>query len=327
MSDVITLTLAHSADADDVFMWWPVTGMLDPANPERLLAPPAIDTGRFRFRGVPEDIAVLNRRAREVGDLDITAISFAHWPAVSGRYAPTSFGSSFGDDWGPKLVRRVGWRDDLFASRPTGETLAKAIAEAKPVVAIPGRETTAYLAFRGLFKTADVPVVVTSFDRIMDTVANGTDGVNMGLLIHEAQFTFAGMGLAEVADMGVAWKAATGLPLPLGANAVRLDLDARFGAGSLQRVVDLLDASVRFALEHRSRSLEYARLFSPLKDDWSLDRYIQTYVSRWTVDCGEAGERAIRLLLQRGAEAGLIGRLGHAPLLRPSPQSEESSGQ
>ncbi|MCA3005206.1 MAG: hypothetical protein LW650_05420 [Planctomycetaceae bacterium] len=319
MSDAITLTLAHSADADDVFMWWPVTGMLDPANPQRLLAPPAIDTGRFSFRGIPEDIAVLNRRAREVGDLDITAISFAHWPAVAERYAPTSFGSSFGDDWGPKLVRRAGWRDDLFASRPTGETLASAIAQARPVVAIPGRETTAYLAFRGLFRAAEAPVVVTSFDRIMETVASGVDGVNMGLLIHEAQFTFAGMGLAEVADMGVTWKAATGLPLPLGANVVRRDLDARFGPGGLQQVVDLLDASVQHALKHRSRSLDYARLFSPLKDDLSLSRYIDTYVSRWTVDCGEAGERAIRLLLQRGAEAGLIAPLGEAKMLRPSP--------
>ena len=311
----ITLTLAHSADADDVFMWWPLTGKVDPARPDVVLSPPALDTHGIVFTSVPEDIQKLNKRAISVGDFDITAVSFATLPHIWSRYAPTACGSSFGDDWGPKLVVRSATMGDLC-----GVAGANAIAASKPPdladahgvrlipgdrIAIPGRNTTAWIILSTLLpQVADLKVIELPFDKIVDSVAAGE--AEYGLLIHESQLTFQHSGLTALLDLGLAFKRLHGLPLPLGSNAVRRDLDARFGPGTLQTVVNLLDESVRYALAHRAESLAYAKTFSPLKDDATLDRYITLYVNKYTVDARPDGARAAELMLRTAATLGLL---------------------
>jgi len=315
----ITLTLAHSADADDVFMWWPLTGKVDPARPDVVLSPPALDTYGITFTSVPEDIQKLNKRAITVGDLDITAVSFATLPHIWGRYVPTACGSSFGDDWGPKLVIR---RPTVAAAGAVAKASAGVSTTAVSVIidladahgvqlvpgariAIPGRNTTAWIILSTLLpQVAGLTVMELPFDKIVDAVAAGD--ADYGLLIHESQLTFQHSGLAALLDLGLAFKRLHGLPLPLGSNAVRRDLDARFGPGTLQAVVNLLDASVRYALAHRAESLAYAKTFSPLKDDATLDRYITLYVNKYTVDARPDGARAAELMLRTGATLGLL---------------------
>ncbi len=313
----ITLTLAHSADADDVFMWWPLTGKVDPARPDVVLSPPALDTHGITFTSVPEDIQKLNKRAIAVGDLDITAVSFATLPHIWSRYAPTACGSSFGDDWGPKLVVRRETVVDTAAKAASGLSLSAGpaavdLADAHAVqlvpgarIAIPGRNTTAWIILSTLLpQVSGLTVIELPFDKIVDAVAAGE--AEYGLLIHESQLTFQHSGLAALLDLGLAFKRLHGLPLPLGSNAVRRDLDARFGPGTLQEVVNMLDASVRYALAHRAESLAYAKTFSPLKDDATLDRYITLYVNKYTVDARPDGARAAELMLRTGATLGLL---------------------
>ena len=331
----ITLTLAHSADADDVFMWWPLTGKVDPARWEVVLSPPALDTGGIAFTSVPEDIQKLNKRAIAVGDLDITAVSFATLPHIWDRYVSTACGSSFGDDWGPKLVMRrpiMGFADAV-AGAAKGPTLGESSeALSQPLdlgdprgvqlvpgtrIAIPGRNTTAWIILSTLLpQVAHLKVIELPFNEIVDSVASGD--AEYGLLIHESQLTFQYSGLTALLDLGLAFKRLHGLPLPLGSNAVRRDLDVRFGRGTLQTVVNLLDASVRYALAHRAESLAYAKTFSPLKDDATLDKYITLYVNKYTIDARPDGARAVELMLRTGATLGLLPAIEGFAMLGPS---------
>lgn len=295
MSQQAVLTLAHSADADDVFMWWPLTGKIDlhharDAGRARVLTPPVLDTGGLRFVAVPEDIQVLNRRAIERGDLDLTAISFGAYahPDLRARYRLTTCGSSMGLGWGPKLVapaRRADLTlDALTASAPPGVR-----------VAVPGLDTSAYLVLRSLLPPGSFTPVVRPFDQIIGAVGGGE--ADLGLLIHESQLTFERAGLRQLADLGVWFNQRTGLPMPLGASAVRRDLDERIGPGTLGRVARLLHTSIRHALAHRAESLAYAKAWSPLKDDAELERYIGYYVNDLTLDCRPLGARAAEHLL------------------------------
>ena len=289
-----TLQLAHSADADDVFMWWPITGKVDPRDPTKVLAPPVLDTSPFRFVSVPEDIQVLNKRAMTAGDLDITAVSFATYARITDRYVASACGSSFGDDWGPKLVARA----------VDGPTLGDLSPRYPRSIAMPGTNTSAYTTLCVLLDGACFVPTEIRFDLITAAVAEGRS--DLGLLIHESQLTFAAEGLVELADLGKLWKARTGLPLPLGANVIRRDVENRFGEGSLKRIVGLLDASIRHALSHRQESLDYAHTFSPLESKDDLNTYIDLYVSRYTIDAGAEGARAIDLLWSMGAAKGLL---------------------
>ena len=291
------LTMGHSPDPDDAFMWWPITGKAL-GTP----APPVIDTGRFRFRAVPLDIEALNRRAAEQGDLDVTALSARAYADVADRYILTACGASFGDGYGPKVVTRPDSRvrrtEDL---RSPGARIA-----------VPGARTTAFLALslllEGPFEFVEMP-----FDRVLGAVAEKS--VDAGLIIHEGQLTFADMGLVELADLGRWWKQATGLPLPLGVNAVRRDLDDRFGPGAAADVVRTLLASVTYAMDHREEGLEYARRFAmgnaggETVTPERVARFVDMYVNQWTVDMGLAGRKAIETLLSRGAEHRLCPRL------------------
>ncbi len=303
--ELIPLTLAHSADADDVFMWWPITGKVDPRGPGTLLSPPAIDTGRFRYTAVPEDIQALNARAIATGDLDITAISMFTYAAVHDRYALTRCGWSLGDGFGPKLVVRTGSGPGLARLRAGG---AGGVGGAR--IAVPGVQTTAFLVLSLLLGRgggAFVPVPMR-FDHIASAVSRGE--VDAGVLIHESQIDFERLGLRAVQDLGRWWKETTGLPLPLGANVVRRDCETRFGPGALAEIEATLTASIRHALAHRAAGLAYAKTFSPPISDADLDRYVSMYVSPLTVDAGEAGREAVARLLFEAAAAGLCKPVG-----------------
>lgn len=285
-------------------MWWPLTGKIGSRvqgdGLSRLAGPP------FSFRAVPADIETLNRRAAGVGDLDITALSARAYAEAASRYVVTSCGASFGDGYGPKVV----------AKRESKLRCDGCLRAQRPTIAVPGMRTTAYLVLslmlgRDAAKSAEAEgrIVEMPFDRIIGEVAAGE--VEAGLIIHEGQLTYADAGLRLIVDVGVWWKDQTGLPLPLGLNAVRRDLDARFGAGTLRRVAGLLSESVRYAMAHRAESIEYAMTFAMANAGGGaisrerVEKFVDMYVNRWTVDMGDQGREAIGRLLAEGAAAGL----------------------
>jgi 1,4-dihydroxy-6-naphthoate synthase len=302
------LTLAHSPDPDDVFMWWPLTGKIVPEGAGfRRIAPPTLPglvPSRFAFDPLPTDIEALNRRAVADDDtarLDITALSLRCWADVRDRFLLTRCGGSFGDGFGPKLV--------VPASHP-----AQAAGNLRPNerIAVPGFRTTAYMMLTMVLGIPGTPdpgrFVEMPFDQIIPAVASGR--VDAGLVIHEGQLTFADAGLRLLIDVGAWWKDRTGLKLPLGVNAVRNDLDTRFGPGSMREVADLLAASVRYAVERREESTAYTMPWAKANADKAgmapptlerVDRYCRMYVSEETVDMTVGGENsgltAIRWLL------------------------------
>jgi 1,4-dihydroxy-6-naphthoate synthase len=281
------LRLAHSPDADDLVMWWPLTGQQHPAAGR--FSDPQLDTGGRRFELVARDVEELNRLVVSgEGLYDITAISAAAYPAVADRYAITRAGASFGEHYGPKLVVRRDSAIDSFEDL-TGD-----------LVAIPGRNTTAYLTLR--LAVPGVRVEEMLFSEIPAAVAQGR--VDAGLLIHEAQLTLERHGLRAIADMGQWWGSQTGKPLPLGLNVVRRDLP------DLDGLCDLLAESVALAALEREASKSYLRRNNAGKPEWDdddlLDRYLDMYVSPMTVDMGVAGRAALAELFGRAKSAGLI---------------------
>lgn len=280
----IELRLGHSPDPDDAFMWWPLE-----ADEGREAA---VSDPRFRFTSVPRDIESLNRLA--CGDaagelLEITALSCAAYPAAAGRYLLTACGSSVGEGYGPKLVARE--------PRP-----AESLRGAR--IAVPGRRTTAYTVASLLLGAGGFTPVEIDFDRIEQAVAAGE--VEAGVVIHEGQLTFASHGLHLVEDLGAWWRARTGLPLPLGANAVRRDLARSLGIDGLRAIAELLRRSVEHALAHREEGTRRALRFARGLDAELADRFIGLYVNRWSLDYGEAGRVAVARLLGAAAAAGLV---------------------
>lgn len=290
-------------------MWWPITGKIDPQG--NLLAGeaglPALDTGRFLYRALPADIEVLNRRAVEAGDLDITALSVRCYADVKDRYVITGAGASFGDGFGPKVVCRQG--DARIAS-------TEDLKSPQVVIAVPGRRTTAFLMLGmvlgpGAIKAA-ARFVEMPFDQIIGAVSEGR--VDAGLVIHEGQLTFGDAGLRLVVDVGAWWKERTGLKLPLGINAVRRDLEERHGPGTLREVSATLKRSVAHAMERWAESVEYTMAFARanvargggLAPTFErVDQYCRMYVTGETFEMGDAGREAIGRLLSEGSRAGL----------------------
>jgi 1,4-dihydroxy-6-naphthoate synthase len=264
-----TIRVAHSPDSDDAFMFY-------------ALAEGKIDTGDLRYVHELQDIESLNQRALKA-ELEVTAVSIHAYAYLTERYALLPHGSSMGDRYGPRLVAR--------APMSRAEVRGKRIA-------IPGPLTTAYLAMR-LYEP-DFEAVMTPFDQIEDVVVNGD--VDAGLLIHEGQLTFGDRGLHLIADMGEWWFEETGLPLPLGGNVVRKDL----GADLIRTVSRHLRASIAYGLEHRVKALDHAMQFSRGLDRSKADTFVGMYVNDWTLDYGDRGREAVRALLARGVERGLI---------------------
>jgi 1,4-dihydroxy-6-naphthoate synthase len=263
------VSLAHSPDSDDAFMFYG-------------LARGKVDTGGLEVAHVMGDIESLNRAARE-GRHEVTALSFHAYPYVADGYALMPCGGSIGDGYGPLVVAR-----EAIDPVSVGERL----------VAVPGTLTTAYLALKLFAPGARTRVV--PFDRVMDEVASGR--ADLGLVIHEGQLTYGGHGLRKVLDLGAWWKEETGLPLPLGGNAVRRDL----GPDMMARLTRLVRDTVRYSLEHRREALDYAMTFARGMPAEVADRFVGMWVNEMTLDCGERGRRAIQLLLDRGHEAGII---------------------
>lgn len=305
------ITLAHSPDADDMVMWWPLTGMRRPdGSPEPgNLGKPAIDTGGLEFRTIADDVQRLNRRAIEVADYDVTAVSAHAYPYIADRYAITACGSSFGEGYGPKVVVR--------ADADAADLSALPVSDSQPL-AIPGRHTTAFLTLR-ILSGWDMPVHEMLFSQIPEAVVSGECGA--GLLIHEAQLTFADMGLKPIADLGALWKERTGLALPLGLNVIRRDLDARHGAGTIGKVVRLLDASIRYAVERADLSQHFLLLHAAKRPEWRdpdlVKKYLSMYVSGMTLDMGQAGREALVRLLGEGHRLGLCPDPGSIDVLWP----------
>ncbi|MBL0921469.1 MAG: ABC transporter substrate-binding protein [Phycisphaerales bacterium] len=295
------LTIGHSPDPDDAFMWWPL-GNAEPGAERE----PTIDAGRFRFRAVPADIESLNLRASERGDLDVTAMSAHAYPHARGRYRITSCGASMGDGFGPKVVAREARGVDWLRS-------------AERLIAVPGERTSAYLALRMLAGRAFGHVVV-DFDRIIEVVAagervGGVGAPDAGLVIHEGQLTYARDGLTQVVDLGAWWKERTGGPLPLGLNCVRRDLDERFGPGALEELNTTLRRSVEHAMERRETGLGVAMGYARGLTLEDADTFVGMYVNRLTVDMGREGVGAIARLLREGAGLGLCPEPGEIDVL------------
>ncbi len=269
-TELTTIRVGHSPDSDDAFMFYALTH-------DRL------DTGGLRFVHQLEDIETLNRRATR-GELEVSAVSIHAFAHLADRYALLASGASMGDRYGPTLVTR----EPMTLEDLRGRTIA-----------IPGKLTSAYLTLQ-LCMGKDVPVTLLPFDRILPAVAAGD--VPAGLLIHEGQLFYGDKGLHKVLDLGQWWYEQTSLPLPLGGNVVRKDL----GESLVLKIAGLLKQSIHYALEHREQALAYALGYARDLDPKLADRFVGMYVNHWTVDYGPRGREAVRQLLGRAAEAGLV---------------------
>ncbi len=264
------ITVGHSPDPDDAFMFY-------------ALAHGKLDTGDLIFRHQLEDIETLNRRALR-GELEVTAISIHAYAHLLDKYALLPSGCSMGDRYGPMVVAR----------RPM------AVEELqKKRIAVPGTMTTAFLTLR-LLLAESFAYDVVPFDQILDVVRQGR--YEAGLIIHEGQLTFQNLGLHRVVDLGVWWQDRTGLPLPLGGNAVRRDL----GKKPMRQISRLLKESIRYALAHRSEALDYALRYARNMDKALADRFVAMYVNEYALDYGPRGREAVRRLLDEGHRAGII---------------------
>ena len=272
------IRVGHSPDPDDAFMFY-------------ALARDTIDTGKYKFSHELVDIETLNRRAFEA-DLELTALSLHAYAYLADKYAICACGASMGDKYGPMVVA------------PEQISLAE-LNDA--TIAIPGTLTTAYLALR-MCMGVDFKYVVVPFDEILNVVEAGSfegEEVHAGLIIHEGQLTYASQDLQLVVDLGVWWDEETGLPLPLGCNGIRKDM----GAETMLEVTALLKESIVYGLENRDPALDYALGFGRGLDRSMADEFVGMYVNDWTVDFGEKGREAVRLLLKRGFECGVIPEL------------------
>lgn len=268
-TDRTTITLAHSPDSDDAFMFYG-------------LATHKLDTGSLNFQHLLKDIQTLNEEATR-GTYDVTAISFHAYAYVADKYALLPHGASIGDNYGPIVVsREPAMPDDISNLK----------------IAIPGKLTSAFLALR-LFN-ADFKYEVVPFDKIIDAVLDGS--CDAGLLIHEGQLFYQRKGLHKVLDLGEWWYERHGLPLPMGGNAIKRDL----GPELTREVSNLLRESIRYSLNHREDALQYAMQFARDMDTALADRFVGMWVNDLTLDYTDRGREAVRRLLEEGFEKGII---------------------
>jgi len=272
MPDQRLITVGHSPDPDDAFMFY-------------ALAHHKLDTGPLEFRHELQDIETLNRRALR-GELEVTAVSIHAYAHLLDKYALLPSGCSMGDRYGPMIVAR----------RPMSIEQLKTCR-----IAVPGTLTTAFLALRLLLPGGFVYEVIP-FDQIIEAVAKGR--FDAGLIIHEGQLTFQNQGLSLIVDLGQWWFEKTGLPLPLGGNVVRRDL----GPETMRLISRLLKESIQYALDHRQDALSYALQYARDMDRSLADRFVGMYVNDWTLDYGPRGREAVRRLLEEAHQAGVIAR-------------------
>jgi 1,4-dihydroxy-6-naphthoate synthase len=263
------IKLAHSPDSDDAFMFY-------------ALATHKLTTPGYKYIHVLSDIQELNEAALSE-TYDVTALSIAAYPSLRDTYILLDTGASFGEGYGPMVV----------------STKALKAQELKGLrIGVPGLKTSAYLTLK-LFEP-DFEAVVMPFDKIMEAVKN--EVVEAGLLIHEGQLFFPQLGLHRVVDLGIWWQELTGLPLPLGGNAVRRALGPDLGRLIAKTIRD----SVTYGLEHREEALNYAMQFARDMDPELADKFVGMYVNKWTLGYGEKGKKAVHALIERGTAAGLL---------------------
>jgi 1,4-dihydroxy-6-naphthoate synthase len=263
------IKLAHSPDSDDAFMFY-------------ALATHKLSTPGYKYTHVLADIQSLNEAAL-TETYDVTAVSFAAYPSLRDKYVLVDCGASFGEGYGPIVVATKAIKpQDLKGMR----------------VGVPGLKTSAYLSLK-LYEPDFIPVVIP-FDKIIEAVKN--DVVEAGLLIHEGQLFFPQLGLHKVVDLGIWWQEMTGLPLPLGGNAVRRAL----GPDVARMISKTIRNSVSYGLEHREEALNYAMQFARDMDPELADKFVGMYVNKWTLGYGEKGKKAVRELIERGTKAGLL---------------------
>ena len=263
------ISVAHSPDSDDAFMFYG-------------LATNKLETDGLKFEHTLKDIQTLNEDAKN-GVYDVTAISFHAYSYVSDQYALLPHGASIGDKYGPILV----------TNEPRD---ASEIGEM--TIAIPGELTSAYLALRIYNK--DFKHTVVPFDEIIDAVKRGD--ADAGLLIHEGQLFYNQLGLHKVLDLGEWWYEKTGLPLPMGGNVIRREL----GEELMSKVSKHLHASIVYSMENREDALAYAMQFARDMQPELADRFVAMWVNDLTLDYGDRGREAVRLLLEEGYEKGII---------------------
>jgi 1,4-dihydroxy-6-naphthoate synthase len=270
-SEKLLINIGHSPDPDDAFMF-------------HALANDKIEIGRYEFTHTLQDIETLNHRALK-GELELTAVSLHGYAYMTDKYAICSCGASMGDNYGPMVVARKPCSiEDLKGKK----------------IAIPGELTSAFLALKLLLGDTFTHEV-HDFDQILNVVAAGD--ADAGLIIHEGQLTYENQGLNLIVDLGKWWYEETdGLPLPLGANAIRKDL----GREVMEEVTAILKQSIQYGLDHREDALTHALQYGRDLDRAKADEFVGMYVNDWTLDFGEKGRQAVRLLLQRGYVAGII---------------------
>ena len=264
-----TITVAHSPDSDDAFMFYG-------------LATNKLETENIKFEHTLKDIQTLNEDAKN-GVYDVTAISFHAYAYVSDKYALLPHGASIGDKYGPILVSKEPRSPDEISDMK---------------IAIPGELTSAFLALR--LYNSKFEYVVRPFDQIMDAVKKGD--VDAGLLIHEGQLFYKEVGLDKVLDLGEWWHDRTGLPLPMGGNAIKREL----GEDLMRQVSRHLHRSIMYSMENREDALQYAMQFARDMAPEVADRFVAMWVNALTLDYGERGKEGVRRLLTEGYEAGII---------------------
>ena len=276
MSRPEILTLGHSPDPDDAFMFY-------------ALAQNKIDTRGWRFEHILQDIQTLNERALR-GELHISAVSIFGYAHVLERYALLSSGASMGDGYGPLLVAPAA------TTVPEPSKVRDWLRER--TIALPGKMTSAYLALR--LYLGEVNAVVVPFDEIFAFVA--ARRADVGLIIHEGQLTYAKEGFSKIMDLGEWWKTETGLPLPLGGNVIRKDI----APAARRQINGILRESIRYGLTHRAAGVAHAMPLARGMDNTLADRFIGMYVNEFTLDYGDLGRRAIREFLSRAYRQGLV---------------------
>lgn len=269
-----TITLGHSPDPDDAFMFYG-------------LAKGLIQTPGLHFEHILQDIQTLNERATR-GELDVSAISIHAYAYVSDQYALLPSGASMGDGYGPMLVApKLMGRDEIARSR----------------IAVPGKMTSAFLALQlWLGKPAkDLHIVVVPFDEIFKAVRSGL--ADVGLIIHEGQLTYRNEGLVLCQDLGIWWgQENNGLPLPLGGNVIH----KRHHPELRSRISRILTQSIQFSLDHRPEAVAHALRYARDMGNDLADRFVGMYVNHWTLDYGERGRESIRRFLDRGQAMGIV---------------------
>jgi 1,4-dihydroxy-6-naphthoate synthase len=268
-SSVREISVAHSPDSDDAFMFYG-------------LATNKVRVPGLRFTHTLCDIETLNQKAKE-GVYDVTAISFHAYPYIQDKNTLLPSGGSVGDGYGPMIVAPRALSEDAIKNKK---------------IAVPGKLTTAYLVLNLFAPGVDTEVV--PFDQIIPQVLEGKH--EAGLIIHEGQLSYVKSGLARIVVLGAWWHRKTGLPLPLGGNAIRRSL----GPQLMSEVGRALKESIQYALDHREEALAYAMQFARDLDSQLADKFVGMYVNERTIDYGADGREAVRRLLAMGHEAGII---------------------